>query len=99
MKLTDIDRVNHLVGGLADIKSLIETAEKADSSGYQVVIEAPGDAGLRMSSEGASTTHSRGIEASAAFLTKVKHLAIAELQSRQKGVLADPSALGVDTSP
>jgi hypothetical protein len=96
MKLTDIERVNHLVAELADIKALIETAELAESSAFQVFIEAPGDAGLRMSSEGASTTHARGIDVSGAFLGKVKQLAIAELQSRQKGVLADLTALGVD---
>jgi hypothetical protein len=99
MKLTDIDRVNHLVAELADIKALIETAEHAEAASYQVFIEAPGDAGLRMSAEGASTTHSRGIDASAAFLTKVKHLAVSELQSRQKGILVDLAALGVDTAP
>lgn len=97
MKLADIDRVNHLVAELADIKALIETAEHADTAAYQVFIEAPGDAGLRMSAEGASTTHARGIDVADAFLTKVKHLAVSELQSRQKTVLAALSALGVDT--
>jgi hypothetical protein len=96
MKLTDIDRVNHLVAELADIKALIETAEHAESSAFQVFIEAPGDAGLRMSSEGASTTHARGIDASESFLGKVKQLAVAELQSRRKGILAELTALGVD---
>lgn len=96
MKLTDIDRVNHLVAELADINALIETAEHAENTAFQVFIEAPGDAGLRMSSEGASTTHARGIDVSESFLGKVKQLAIAELQSRRKGILAELTALGVD---
>lgn len=99
MKLTDIERLNHLVAELDDIKSLIATAGRAESSAYQVYIDAPGDTGLRMSEEGASTSHSRGIGVSSAFLAKVKDLAVAELQSRQQAILAELTALGVDTAP
>lgn len=99
MKLADIDRVNHLVSELEDVKALIATASRAETTAYQVVIEAPGDTGLRMSDEGASTSHSRGIGVSAGFLTEVKQLAVAELQARQKTILAELTALGVDTTP
>jgi len=99
MKLTDIDRVNHLVTELDDVKSLIAMAARAEGNAYQVVIEAPGDSSLHMSEEGASTTHSRGISASPGFLAQVKQLAVAELQSRQKGILAELAALGVETEP
>ena len=99
MKLSDIDRVNHLVSELEDVKALITMAERAEDNAYQVVIEAPGDSSLHMSEEGASTTHSRGISVSAGFLAQVKQLAVAELQSHQQAILAELSALGVDTAP
>jgi hypothetical protein len=99
MKLTDIDRVNHLVTELDDVKALIAMAARAESNAYQVVIDAPGDASLHMSEEGSSTTHSRGIGASPGFLAQVKQLAVAELQSHQQGILAELAALGVDTAP
>ncbi len=99
MKLADIDRVNHLVTELDDVKSLIAMAARAEGNAYQVVIAAPGDSSLHMSEEGASTTHSRGIAVSPGFLAQVKQLAVAELQSRQQGILAELSALGVDTEP
>lgn len=98
MKLGNLDRVNHLVAELADIRSLIETAEAAEVTAFQVYIEAPGDMGLRMSEEGASTTHSRGISASKNFLAKVKQLAVAELKSRQQTILTALTELGVDTT-
>ncbi len=99
MKLTDIDRVNHLVAELEDVKALIVMAGRAEENAYQVVIDAPGDASLHMSEEGASTTHSRGIGVSPGFLAQVKQLAVAELQSHRNAILTELTALGVDTAP
>ena len=99
MKLTDVDRVNHLVTELEDVKALIAMAARAQDNAYQVVIDAPGDASLHMSYEGSSSTHSRGIAASPGFLARVKQLAVAELQSQQQGILTELAALGVDTAP
>ena len=99
MKLTDIDRVNHLIAELDDVKTLIAMAGRAESDAYQVIIDAPGDSGVHMSAEGASTSHSRGIAVSPTFLAEVKQIAIAELHSRQQGILAELAGLGVDTTP
>jgi hypothetical protein len=99
MRLADIDKVNHLVAALADINGLIGTAETAEVATYQLLIEAPGDASFKMSAEGASTSHSRGTEVSAGFLTSLKELAVAELHARREIVLKDLGALGVDTVP
>ncbi len=96
MKLQNLDRVNHLVAELADIKSLIDMAERAEPMAFQLFIEAPGDASLRMSMEGASTTHSRGIDASAGFLNNVKRLAVEELLAHKDRVLVELTGLGVD---
>jgi hypothetical protein len=98
MKLTDIDRVNHLVANLAEINGLIATAESAESAMFQLMIEAPGDASFKMSAEGASTAHSRGTDVSGGFLGNLKKLAVAELRAKRDGVLKELSALGVETA-
>jgi hypothetical protein len=98
MKLADIDEVNHLVSELGEINGLIHTAEVAEPATFQLFIEAPGEASLKMSSEGAATSHARGTAVSDAFLTKLKDLAVAELRGRRDAVLAQLGALGVDTS-
>jgi hypothetical protein len=98
MKLTDIDKVNHLIADLGEINSLIATAEAAEPSTLQLLVEAPGDASFRMSAEGASTAHSRGTGVTAGFLASLKQLAVAELQTRRGAVLNDLAALGVDTA-
>jgi hypothetical protein len=98
MKLADIEKVNHLVAGLEDINGLIRTAEAADPTTFQLLIEAPGDASFKMSAEGASTSHSRGTEVSTDFLTRLKDLAVAELRAKREVVLQELVALGVDTS-
>ena len=97
MKLSDIDKVNHLVAALADINGLIGTAEAAEPVAFQLLIEAAGDASFKMSAEGASTSHSRGTEVSTGFLASLKDLAVAELRARREVVLRDLGALGVDT--
>lgn len=98
MKLADIDKVNHLIADLADINSLIGTADAAEEAMFELLIEAPGDASFKMSAEGASTSHSRGTGVSAEFLAKLKQLAVAELRARREVVLKDLTALGVDTA-
>ena len=97
MQLRDLERVNHLVAELDDVKALIAMAERAEPSGYQVFIEAPGDASLKMSAEGATTSHSRGIATSPGFLADVRRLAVAELHAREQGILAELNGLGVET--
>ena len=97
MKLQDLDRVNHVVSELADMKNLIAMAEKAEPQAFQLFIEAPGDASLRISREGASTTHSRGLSATDAFLARLKELSVHELKARHKSLIAELTSLGVDT--
>lgn len=98
MKLSDIDKVNHLISELGEVDSLLRTAEQAEPEVYQLFVEAPGDASLKLSAEGESTIHSRGIAVSAAFLAGLKASALAELRARRGVVLAALTALGVDTA-
>ena len=98
MKLSDIEKVNHLVADLGEIQALIHMAEQADPPLFQLFIEAPGDSSLRMSKEGASTAHSGGVTVSEGFLDRLKELALGELRARRDVVLGELTALGVDTS-
>jgi hypothetical protein len=97
MKLADIDKVNHLVSGLSEMRSLIHVAEKAEPQMFQLFIESAGDSSLRMSSEGASTAHAGGVAVSPAFLEKLRNLALEELRGKRDATLAELAALGVDT--
>jgi hypothetical protein len=96
MKLADIDKVNHLVAALRDMRALIVVAERAELSMFQLFIESTGDSSLKMSSEGASTSHSGGVSVSPAFLEKLRQLALDELRAKREGILTDLAALGVD---
>ena len=97
MKLKDIDRVNRLVSDLGDVKSLIETAEHVERDAYQVLVEAPANATIKMSRTGPSTSHSRGVAVSEDFLGRLKQLAVEELRSTRARILTDLRALGVET--
>jgi hypothetical protein len=97
MKLADIDKVNHLVAALAEMRQLIHVAEQADPAVFQLFIESTGDSSLKMSSEGASTAHSGGVAVSSAFLTKLRELALQELHEKRDTILTELAALGVDT--
>jgi hypothetical protein len=96
MKIQDIDKVNHLIGELNGMKQLIAHAEQADPAEYELFIKLPGDASIRMSSEGAASTHYEGHAVSSEFLTKLRRLAVEELDTRRRGIIAELAALGVD---
>ena len=68
MKLTDIDRVNHLIAELGAVKELASLAERADAGDLKLFIQGPGEASIEMSAEGAESTHYRGFTATLAFL-------------------------------
>ena len=96
MKLNDIDRVNHLVADLNGVKELIEHTEKADPTDLELFIKLPGDASIRMSSEGASSTHYAGFSASLEFLERLKRLALEELDAKRRGIVSELKSLGVE---
>ena len=74
MKIEDIDKVNHLIGELNGMKQLITHAEQADPAEYELFIKLPGDASIRMSNEGAASTHYQGYAVSPEFLAKLRAL-------------------------
>jgi hypothetical protein len=98
MKIKDIDRVNHLIAELNGMKELISHAERAEPTDYEVFIKLSGDASIRMSSEGAASTHYAGFSASADFLGRLQRLAIDELNARRRAIVDELAQLGVETN-
>jgi hypothetical protein len=96
MKIGDIDKVNHLIAELNGMKELKAHAERADPSDCELFIKLPGDASIRLSSEGAASTHYQGFSVSADFLRRLQHLAVEELDRRQRAIIAELAALGVE---
>jgi hypothetical protein len=96
MKIQDIDRVNHLVAELNGLKELIGHAGRAGAADYELFIKLPGDASIRLSIEGAASTHYAGFSASPEFLVRLQQLAIEELDAKRRGIIAELAALGVE---
>jgi len=96
MKIQDIDKVNHLIAELNGMKELIGHAERADPADCELFIKLPGDASMRLSSEGAASTHYQGFSASPEFLRRLQRLAIEELGARRAGIIAELATLGVE---
>ncbi len=96
MKIQDIDRVNHLIAELSGMTELIAHAKHVDPSDCEVFIKLPGDSSIRMSNEGAASTHYKGFSVSQDFLRKLQSLAVAELDDRRRGIVAELASLGVE---
>jgi hypothetical protein len=96
MKIQDIDKVNHLITELNGMKELIGHAEHADPADCELFIKLPGDSSIRLSSEGAASTHYQGFSASSEFLRRLQRLAVEELDARRAGIIAELAALGVE---
>jgi hypothetical protein len=96
MKIQDIDRVNHLVGELNGIKELIGHAERAEPADFEAFIKLPGDSSIRLSIEGAASTHYSGFSASPEFLGRLQRLSIDELDAKRRGIVAELAELGVE---
>lgn len=98
MKIQDIDKVNHLISELNNMKSIISHAEQAAPVDCELFIKLPGDTSIRISAEGAASAHYEGFSASPDFLRRLHRLAIEELDSRRRDIIAELAALGVDAS-
>src|SRR5215469_12930842 len=96
MKIQDIGTVNHLIGELNDMKELVAHVNQADPADCELYIKLPGDSSIRISSEGAASTHYQGFSASSEFLRRLQRLAVEELDARRAGIIAELAALGVE---
>ena len=96
MKIADIDKVNRLIAELKGMQELIVHAERAEPGDCELFVKLPGDSSIRMSSEGAASTHYQGFSASIDFLRKLQQLAIEEMEARRQRIVAELAALGVE---
>src|SRR5215813_5083442 len=96
MKVQDIDRVNPLIAELNGMKQLIAHAERTEPTDFEVFVKLPGDASIRMSSEGAASSHYNGFAASPEFLGRLQRLSIDELDARRRAIVAELASLGVE---
>ena len=96
MKIKDVEQINHLLAELQSARELISHAEKAEPRDFELFVELPGDASIKMSEEGASSTHYEGFAASRALLDKLKSLALDELRTRQRGIEQQLAKLGFE---
>jgi hypothetical protein len=96
MKIEDIDRVNHLIAELNGIKDVIAHAERAEPADFEVFIKLPGDASIRMSSEGSASSHYSGFPAAPEFLGRLQRLSIEALDARRRSIIAELASLGVE---
>ena len=93
MKVSDIDKVNHLIGELNGVKELVSHAEPVD---FELFIKLPADASIRTSSEGAASAHYSGFVASPEALASLQRVAIEELDAGRRATIAELAALGVE---
>lgn len=96
MKIKDIAAVNQLIARLEEVQKMIGAATNADADDFELFIERPGDGSIRMSAEGASSTHFQGFEASTGFLEGLRELALREFREREVAIKAELAAMGVE---
>jgi hypothetical protein len=96
MKIKDVEHINRLLADLTSIQELIGHAEHAEPGDFELFVELPGDASIKMSAEGGSSTHYEGFSTSRTFLDRLKTLALEELRARQRGIEQELAGLGVE---
>ena len=96
MKIKDVEQVNHLIAELEEVRRMIGTATSADVGDFQLFLEGPGDMSIKMSAEGASSTHFQGFAASEGFLEGLRKLALKELRAREAAIKAELASFGVE---
>lgn len=96
MKIKDVEHINRLLADLRSIQELIGHAERAEPNDFELFVELPGDASIKMSAEGGSSTHYEGFSTARTFLERLKALALEELRARQRGIEQELVGLGVE---
>jgi hypothetical protein len=86
-----------LLKALGVVQELIARTERAEADDFELMIERGGDGSIKLSLEGADSTHYQGYAVSDGFLAKLKALALEELAARRRAIEADLKAMGVET--
>jgi hypothetical protein len=97
MKIKDVERINGLLKSREEVSELIARVARAEPADCQLMIERGGDGSIKLSEEGADSTHFQGYPVSVAFLGRLKALALEELGARRAGIEGDLAAMGVET--
>ena len=97
MKIKDVERINELLRARAEVRELVARIERAGPGEFDLLIERGGDGSIKLSEEGADTTHYQGYPVSVGFRQKLKVLALEELGARRAGFEKELVALGVET--
>jgi hypothetical protein len=97
MKISDVERINALLKARAEVMELVARVERAEPADFQLMIERGGDGSIKLSEEGADSTHFQGYPVSEGFLARLKVLALEELGARRAGIEVDLKAMGVET--
>lgn len=97
MKIKDVERINALLKARGEVMALVARVERAEPEDFQLMIERGGDGSIKLSLEGADSTHYQGYPVSEAFLGRLKALALEELGARRAGIEGDLKAMGVET--
>jgi hypothetical protein len=96
MKIKDVERINDLLKTRAAVVELIARVERAEPGDFELMVERGGDGSIRLSEEGADSTHFQGWPVSVGFLARLKVLALEELDARRAAVERDLAAMGVE---
>lgn len=96
MKIKDVERINALLKAREQVLALIARVERAEPGDFELMIERGGDGSIKLSEEGADSTHYQGYPVTVAFLTRLKALSLEELGATRAGVEAELAAMGVE---
>ncbi len=96
MKVKDVERINDLLKALGVVQELIARIERAEPGDFDLLIERGGDGSIKLSEEGADSTHYQGYPVSLDFREKLKRLALEELGGRRSEIARALAAMGVE---
>jgi hypothetical protein len=97
MKIKDVERINALLKAREEVMGLIARVERAEAGDFELMIERGGDGSIKLSEEGADSTHYQGYPVSMAFLGKLQALSLAELGARRAELERELAGMGVET--
>jgi len=96
MKVEDVERINALLKARQEVSELIGRVERAEAGDVALMIERGGDGSIKLSEEGADSTHFQGYSVSLGFLARLKALSLEEMGSRRANVERDLAGMGVE---
>lgn len=97
MKIKDVERINDLLKARGVVLELLARVAAAELVDFALMIERGGDGSIKLSQEGADSSHYQGYPVSSGFLARLKALALEELGARRAEVERQLVDMGVET--